>query len=162
MHLEGLCVWRASQLQHHRIPFVLGIQLRSLPIYPLLSPPVVILGICYTMKTPVRNTPVVEPQFLRDIESAADRIAESFWTVNKTIHDNPELGYKEVIAHDALTSFMELQAGWKVQRSAYGISTAWVAVYDTGVAGPVVSYNAEFGELMSSSLISLFSGAHLL
>ncbi|PNP42297.1 hypothetical protein TGAMA5MH_05979 [Trichoderma gamsii] len=38
---------------------------------------------------------------------------------------------------------MKSQSGWVVTPSAYGMETAWVAVFDTGKRGPVVSFNAE-------------------
>ncbi|WYZ39946.1 hypothetical protein EsH8_IV_000287 [Colletotrichum jinshuiense] len=82
-------------------------------------------------------------EYLDEITSIIADLAESLWPVNKKIHDNPELGYHEFIAHDALTSFMRTQSGWKVTPSAYGMETAWVAVWDSGRKGPVVSFNAE-------------------
>lgn len=87
-----------------------------------------------------------EPDYFSDIDSFVDGIADVLWPVNKKIHDNPELGYKEFIAHDVLTSFMRSRRGWEVTSSAYGMATAWVAVYDSGKVGPVVSFNAEMGE----------------
>lgn len=93
-----------------------------------------------------------EPPYLRDISSYVDSIADSLWPVNKTIHDNPELGYKERIAHDTLVRFMKSQGVWKVTPSAYGIETAWIAVHDTGRKGPVVSFNVEMGMKTQASL----------
>lgn len=93
-----------------------------------------------------------EPPYLRDISSYVDNIADSLWPVNKTIHDNPELGYKERIAHDTLVRFMRSQGGWKVTPSAYGLETAWIAVHDTGRRGPVVSFNIEMGMKTQASL----------
>lgn len=87
-----------------------------------------------------------EPQFLDPISQAVDSLLEEFWPINKKIHDNPERGFKEFIAHDVLTRFMKSQSGWVVTPSAYGMETAWVAVFDTGKRGPVVSFNAEMGE----------------
>lgn len=83
--------------------------------------------------------------YLGEISAYVDSLAHALWPVNKTIHDNPELNFKEYIAHDALTTFMQSQEGWKVQTSAYGMQTAWVAVHDSGKKGPVVSFNAEMG-----------------
>ncbi|KAI0593697.1 hypothetical protein F4775DRAFT_576853 [Biscogniauxia sp. FL1348] len=88
-----------------------------------------------------------EPEYLREISTFVDSIADELWPVNKTIHDNPELGYEEFIAHATLTKFMSSKPGWKVTPSAYGMETAWVAVYDSGVKGPVVSFNAEMDAL---------------
>ncbi|KAH7320635.1 hypothetical protein B0I35DRAFT_351300 [Stachybotrys elegans] len=84
-----------------------------------------------------------EPRYLAEISRIVDKLNQEFWPVNKKIHDNPEQGFQEYIAHEALTNFMESRAGWKVTRSAYGMDTAWVAVYDSGKVGPVISYNAE-------------------
>lgn len=90
---------------------------------------------------------VPEPAYLSEISDFVDRqVAGSLWPVNKRIHDNPELGYEEFIAHEALTKFMRTREGWKVTPSAYGLETAWIAVYDSGRKGPVVSFNAEMGE----------------
>ncbi|KAG8157569.1 hypothetical protein KVR01_012611 [Diaporthe batatas] len=95
-----------------------------------------------------RHVDEPEPPYLGDISSYVDSIAESLWPVNKTIHDNPELGYEEHIAHDTLVEFVKSQGGWKVTPSAYGIETAWVAVHDTGREGPVVSFNVEMDALV--------------
>ncbi|GJN80079.1 hypothetical protein PLIIFM63780_003603 [Purpureocillium lilacinum] len=85
------------------------------------------------------------PQYLPDIDDIIHGLEPSLWPLNTFIHYNPELGYKEHKAHDALTKFMESQAGWVVTRSAFGMETAWLAVYDSGRPGPTVSFNAEMG-----------------
>jgi hypothetical protein len=46
-----------------------------------------------------------------------------------------------------LTTFLRAQKQWQVTPSAYGIETAFVAVFDSGRAGPVVSFNAEYDAL---------------
>lgn len=94
--------------------------------------------------------------YLGELSTYVDSIADALWPVNKTIHDNPELGFKEYIAHRTLTEFMQSQENWKVQCSAYEMSTAWIAVYDSGKKGPVVSFNAEMGtlKLKQSHLLS--------
>ena len=92
------------------------------------------------------------PPGLSDIGAVVDGLAEELWPVNKKIHDNPELGFKEFIAHATLTALMRSKAGWKVTPSAYGMTTAWVAAYDTGKGGPVVSFNVEMGSLLSRIL----------
>lgn len=93
---------------------------------------------------------ISEPRavYLDDISAYVDSIADRLWIVNQKIHDNPELGYKEYIAHEALTAFMRSYHGWEVTPSAYGLETAWFAVYDTGKKGPVVSFNAEMDALV--------------
>lgn len=85
------------------------------------------------------------PEYLRDIDQYIDSLEDVLWPLNKFIHENPELAFKEYKAHDALTEFMSSQNGWEVTRSAYGLETAWTAVYDTGRKGPVVSFNVEMG-----------------
>lgn len=86
------------------------------------------------------------PAYASEISSYIDCIANSLWPVNKTIHDNPELNYEEYIAHEALVKFMRSQEGWNVTESAYHIETAWIAVYDSGRKGPVISFNVEMGK----------------
>ncbi|KAI0152514.1 hypothetical protein F4776DRAFT_36576 [Hypoxylon sp. NC0597] len=88
-----------------------------------------------------------KPDYLDEISNFIDSIADDLWPVNKKIHDNPELGYEEYIAHETLTKFMASRPGWKVTPSAYGLATAWVAVFDSGKKGPVVSFNVEMDAL---------------
>lgn len=96
-------------------------------------------------KTEIRSGEEPEPAYLSDIDPFVDGIVDELWPVNKAIHDKPELGYQEYFAHKTLINFMRSQAGWKVTPSAYGLETAWIAVYDSGRKGPVVSFNAEMG-----------------
>lgn len=100
-------------------------------------------------KTEIRSGEGPEPAYLSDIDPFVDSIANDLWPVNKAIHDNPELGYREYFAHKTLTKCMRSRAGWKVTPSAYGLETAWIAVYDSGRKGPVVSFNAEMGVFSS-------------
>ena len=86
------------------------------------------------------------PDYLSDIEKLIESLRASLWPLNKFIHENPELAFKEYKAHDILTTFMRSKKEWHVTTSAYGMETAWVAVYDSGKAGPVVSLNIEMGE----------------
>lgn len=86
---------------------------------------------------------------LDSISDYIDSMYNDLWNISKTIHDNPELGFKEVKAHDLLTSFMEEQDGWNVTRSLYNISTSFSAVFTGSGDGPVVSFNSEYG--MSTS-----------
>jgi hypothetical protein len=85
-------------------------------------------------------------KFLPDIDAFIDNIEESLWDLNRFIHANPELAFQEHKTHRVLTEFMRLQGeDWRVTPSAYGMETAWVAVYDSGQQGPVVSFNVEMG-----------------
>lgn len=89
------------------------------------------------------------PKYLADVNDFIESIWEELWAINRKIHDNPELGYEEHKAHALLTGFLKSKKGWKVTSSAYGMDTAWVAVYDSGEKGPVVSLNVEMGALVS-------------
>ena len=82
----------------------------------------------------------------RHVEGLNDELRR----ISISIHDNPELQYKEFHAHRVLTEYLATQDGWEVTPSAYGIATAFVAVYDSGRKGPVVSFNAEYGVLSST------------
>jgi hypothetical protein len=84
-------------------------------------------------------------EYLDGISQCIDDLRDTLWPLNKFIHDSPELAFEEYKAHDALTKFMGSQEGWQVTASAYGIETAWIACYDSGKPGPVVSFNAEYG-----------------
>lgn len=84
-------------------------------------------------------------EFLSDIDHFIHSLDAPLWSLNSFLHENPELGFREYKAHDALTKFMRSREGWHVTPSAYGMDTAWVAVYDSGRPGPAVSFNAEMG-----------------
>jgi metal-dependent amidase/aminoacylase/carboxypeptidase family protein len=92
--------------------------------------------------------------YISDIAEHIDSLSEPLRHLSLKIHDNPEVRYKEFIAHEAITTFMREQDDqeWKVRPSAYGIATAFVAVFDSGRPGPVVSFNAEYGKLSRTSL----------
>ncbi|KAK4033546.1 hypothetical protein C8A01DRAFT_39989 [Parachaetomium inaequale] len=88
------------------------------------------------------------PPYLSDIDNFIESLDDSLWTLNKFIHANPELAFHEYKAHEALTNFLRSrQEGWQVTPSAYGMETAWVAVYESGERGPVVSFNVEMDAL---------------
>lgn len=84
--------------------------------------------------------------YLDFVSTYIESISETLRPISLKIHDNPELNFKEFIAHETLTKFMKTRKGWKVTPSAYGIETAFTAVYDSGKKGPVISYNAEYGQ----------------
>lgn len=83
-------------------------------------------------------------EYLDTIDKHIESLSDDLRKISISIHDNPELQYKEFHAHKVLTEYLKKQE-WKVTPSAYGIETAFVAVYDTGRKGPVVSFNAEYG-----------------
>ena len=96
-------------------------------------------------EAPIQLPQGAQDDALSDIDDIIDHYRAPLWGVNKFIHENPELAFKEYKAHQCLTDFMQLQKNWEVKRSVYGMETAWVAVFDSGREGPVVSFNAEMG-----------------
>jgi hypothetical protein len=84
-------------------------------------------------------------EYLLEIHNSIERLCASLWPLNKFIHENPELAFKEYKAHSVLTNFMRARKDWQVTTSAYGMETAWIAVYDSRKRGPVVSFNVEMG-----------------
>lgn len=76
-----------------------------------------------------------------------DGITDELRTISLSIHDNPEQRFKERHAHALLTSYLQKQPGWTVTPSAYGLETAFVAVFNGRKARPVVSFNADYGML---------------
>lgn len=61
--------------------------------------------------------------------------------------ENPELAYKEYIAHDTICDFLE-SLGIPTTRHAYGLSTAFEATAKTGNSqGRCVNFNAEYDAL---------------
>jgi hypothetical protein len=88
---------------------------------------------------------IVTSTYLHDIDDFIGGLQSSLWPLNQYIHDNPELAFEEHKTHDALTNYMQSHEDWQITTSAYGIKTAWIAAYDSGKAGPVVSFNAEMG-----------------
>lgn len=95
-------------------------------------------------QNPAPRNDSVSP-YLDAVSKFIDSIEDDLWSINKKIYDNPELGMEEVKAHDILTSYMESQAGWTVERSLYNFTTAFAAVFEGDRDGPVVSFNAEYG-----------------
>lgn len=81
---------------------------------------------------------------IQEVVAALDACSQELRAVNKTIHENPELGYREVIAHDTITSFLEKQ-GFAVKRHAYGLETSFEAEHGKG--GRLVTFCAEYDAL---------------
>ncbi|TKA80632.1 hypothetical protein B0A55_01862 [Friedmanniomyces simplex] len=101
----------------------------------------------YVMVGPGAEDPTDVPDYLTAIGSEVDNLSADLRTISLEIHDHPELQYKEYHAHKVLTEYLAQQPGWIVTPSAYGIGTAFVAVYEDGRQGPVVSFNAEYDAL---------------
>ncbi|KAH7110597.1 hypothetical protein B0J11DRAFT_599320 [Dendryphion nanum] len=92
-------------------------------------------------------TQEISNSYLSEIDDFVENIQDILWPLNKYIHGHPELAFQEHKTHDALTGFMISQNEWEVIPSAYGMETAWIAIYQSGYSGPVVSFNAEMDAL---------------
>ncbi|KAH7123073.1 hypothetical protein EDB81DRAFT_665755 [Dactylonectria macrodidyma] len=79
-----------------------------------------------------------------EVTAALEAHSQDLRAVNQKIHDNPELCYKEFIAHNTITSFLE-HHGFVVTRQAYGLDTSFEAEYGTG--GRLVIFCAEYDAL---------------
>jgi amidohydrolase len=79
------------------------------------------------------------------IAQAADRLADELEALSHTIHDHPELGYKEVQACGWLSDFLTAK-GFKVEQGVAGIDTAFRATIETG-AGPTIAILCEYDAL---------------
>lgn len=61
---------------------------------------------------------------------------------------HPELAFKEFLAHDACIEFLKTHCdGWKITPSAYGMDTAWEAVYTQGIGGRRIVFCSEYDAL---------------
>jgi hypothetical protein len=97
----------------------------------------------YVMFDTQDNEPYpADTDYLSIISDSVDSISKDVRAISIDIHDHPELQYKEYHAHEVLTGFLKQREGWEVTPSAYGIDTAFVAVWRSGSAGPTVSFNA--------------------
>lgn len=85
---------------------------------------------------------------LERLKERSDAIVEE-WApqlieASRAIHERPELGFEEHHAHDVLTSLLE-RAGFRVERGAYGLPTAFAA--EAGSSGPRIAVLSEYDAL---------------
>ncbi|MGI8663579.1 MAG: M20 family metallopeptidase [Acidimicrobiales bacterium] len=86
-----------------------------------------------------------------DLAAVKDRLAaevtaraEDLVAASHRIHERPELNFEEHFAHDQLTALLEA-GGMQVERSAFGLETAFVA--RAGTEGPTVAVLCEYDAL---------------
>lgn len=79
---------------------------------------------------------------VRRVEELGDQI----FTLCKTIHENPELGFQEFKASRMLTGFLEEQ-GFTVTRGCGGLETAFRAERKGKEGGPVIGLLCEYDAL---------------
>ena len=73
-------------------------------------------------------------QVKHEIETLAEKHRDEFETVSACIFAHPELAYHETLAQDQLCGLLE-KHGFKVQRGAGSLETAFVAEYRSGKPG---------------------------
>ncbi|KAG9236423.1 metal-dependent amidase/aminoacylase/carboxypeptidase [Amylocarpus encephaloides] len=88
---------------------------------------------------PEGNSPVCD-----SIYSTIDAEKPGLQDINQRIHANPEICFKEYLAHDNITEFLE-DRGFTVQKHAYGLETSFEAQYGEG--GRLIVFNAEYDAL---------------
>lgn len=115
------------------------------------------------------DTSLTDMELARELaNSRIDQVShELHEKVNKALHANPETAFKELFAHDTLTSLLELH-GFNVKRSSYGLETSFEVC--VGEGGRQVVFCAEYDalpeighacghNLIATSSIAAFLGA---
>ncbi|KAI0339678.1 hypothetical protein BDW22DRAFT_1336005 [Trametopsis cervina] len=89
---------------------------------------------------------VLDPPFLKTIDSTIDSLTDDLRKLSIFIWEHPELGFKEVQAHNELTSFMK-KSGFNVTPHHLGLETAWRAEFSHGENGRVIGLQSEMDAL---------------
>lgn len=83
-------------------------------------------------------------QAKQSVVARVDEIGGTLVDASHRIHAQPELGFAEHHAHELLTGILEAE-GVEVQRSAYGLETAFEA--GAGTSGPLIAVLCEYDAL---------------
>ena len=68
--------------------------------------------------------------------------------LSRYLLENPELAFKEYKAHDACIEFLRKHCPeWRITPKAYGLETAWEAVYSQGQGGRRIVFCSEYDAL---------------
>ena len=68
--------------------------------------------------------------------------------LSKYLLANPELAFKEHLAHDACLQFLKTNCpDWNITPKAYDLETAWEAVYTQGNGGRRIVFCSEYDAL---------------
>ncbi|PNY23472.1 Uncharacterized protein TCAP_06588 [Tolypocladium capitatum] len=106
------------------------------------------------------------------VNGRIDQLSEDLrHSVNKALHDNPELAFKEFIAHDTLTAYLE-RLGFDVRRSTHGLETSFEATLGQGGrqvvicceydALPRIGHACGHNLIATSSMAAFLGAAHAL
>ena len=85
-------------------------------------------------------------QVKHEIETLAEKHRDEFEVVSAYIFAHPELAYHETLAQDQLCGLLE-KHGFKVQRGAGSLETAFVAEYRSGKPGMTFAFMCEYDAL---------------
>lgn len=85
-------------------------------------------------------------QVKHEIETLAEKHRDEFEVVSAYIFAHPELAYHEMLAQDQLCGLLE-KHGFKVQRGAGSLETAFVAEYRSGKPGMTFAFMCEYDAL---------------
>ncbi|KAF4123596.1 Metal-dependent amidase/aminoacylase/carboxypeptidase [Geosmithia morbida] len=88
--------------------------------------------------------PISDNELRAAVDATLAAAHASLRALNRQVWSNPETGFQEHKAHDAICDFLEAQ-GFSVTRHAYGIETSFEAI--SGSNGRLVSFNAEYDAL---------------
>ncbi|KAI8681073.1 Peptidase M20 domain-containing protein 2 [Fusarium keratoplasticum] len=93
----------------------------------------------------VKITPSPDLDEVRQvIADYIQELSDKLWTLNKQIHDEPEIAFEEFKAQQHISAFLQSQ-GHQVQRGAYNLPTAFESKH--GTSGRCVNFNAEYDAL---------------
>lgn len=84
----------------------------------------------------------LKEKIVEKIDSKKEELVE----LSKYIWNNPELGYEEHKAKEAITKYLE-EEGFEVNRDVAGLDTAFTATKDGSADGPKVAIMAEYDAL---------------
>jgi metal-dependent amidase/aminoacylase/carboxypeptidase family protein len=77
-----------------------------------------------------------------------EEIVQALRELSRYLLANPELAFKEYKAHDVCIEFLQKYCHeWKITPKAYGLETAWEAVYTQGAGGRRVVFCSEYDAL---------------
>lgn len=80
------------------------------------------------------------------INNQIEKMREELYKISQYIGKNPELGHEEFKASKILTEML-VNNGFNVEMGTSGLSTAFEAVYDSGLNGPSLAFMAEYDAL---------------
>jgi len=97
-------------------------------------------------ETPPKYRFTLSDDALSILETAIDDISSELRKLSLSIWNHPEIGFEEHHTHDVLVKFMS-DHGFEVKPHAYGLDTAFEAVFQHKEGGRVVGFQSEMDAL---------------